>query len=232
MVGDSRCNDSLHLEFLHMVRCATKGQGPKSSRVEVVGAGARTCLPGISVLLAYTLDLVGCTWCALAPDGERAALFYPADRSTHASGVLPQGQCALFYPADRPTHASGVLPQGQCANTGLIKKLYSHHPPPSPSAAPRTRQQRRPLALACSEDIPLRCCLCRRLRSSPSSPPHDSYHSPSRGSPVHPRYWAGSEIGLAQASGLHVVRPLSLCADRVSVCAREPWIEPAVPRGR
>ena len=58
-----------------MVRCATKGQGPKSSRVEVVGAGARTCLPGISVLLAYTLDLVGCTWCAPAPtDGERGFL--------------------------------------------------------------------------------------------------------------------------------------------------------------
>ena len=36
------------------------------------------------------------------------------------------------------------LPQGQCAKTGLIKKLDSHHPPPSPSAAPRTRQQRRP----------------------------------------------------------------------------------------
>ena len=44
-----------------------------------------------------------------------------------------------------------------------------------------------------SASVPLRWCLCIRLRPSPSSPPHDSYHSPSQGSPVHPRYWLGSE---------------------------------------
>ena len=51
--------------------------------------------------------------------------------------------------------------------------------------------------------------------------PHDSYHPPSRGSPFHPRYWLGSEIGLAQASGLHVVRPLCLCTGRVCVLANQ-----------
>ena len=90
---------------------------------EVVGAGARTCLPGISVLLAYTLDLVGCTWCAPAPtDGERAAPFYPADRPTtgavrkyrshQKTGLPPSTTITISSTSDSPaTEAVIYLPR-------------------------------------------------------------------------------------------------------------------------